>query len=157
MIILLSSFFFLSLCAQDIFAVSYLKNGTASFYHKKFNGRKTSSGERVDNSKYTAAHSSIPFGTLVRVTNQSNGKSVVVRVNDRFYPKKGHLIDITYAAAQKIDMVRQGFARVTIEVLDITEAEAEAEAIVPADTITFRIPLSTPIKIPVEAYKRMTP
>jgi len=158
MIILLSSFFFLSLRAQDTLAVPYLKKGTASFYHKKFDGRKTSSGERVDNSKFTAAHSSIPFGTLVRVTNQSNGKSVVVKVNDRFYPRKGHLIDITYSAAQKIDMVRQGVARVTIEVLDITETEAEAEAIVPTDTITFRIPLN-PINFPVErpAYKRMIP
>lgn len=158
MIILLSSSFFLSLRAQDILAVSYLKKGTASFYNNKFNGRKTSSGERVDNSKFTAAHSSIPFGTLVRVTNQSNGKSVVVKVNDRFYPRKGHLIDITYSAAQKIDMVRQGVARVTLEILDITETEAEAEAIVPTDTITFRIPLN-PIKILVErpAYKRMIP
>ncbi|MDD4921543.1 MAG: septal ring lytic transglycosylase RlpA family protein [Bacteroidales bacterium] len=146
----------LSLCAENVSAGASLKTGTASFYNKKFNGRKTSSGERVDNDRFTAAHPSIPFGTLVRVTNLANGKSVVVKVNDRFYPKKGHLIDITYAAAVVIDMVRQGMARVTLEVLDISESEAEVESMIPADTVTFKIPAGN-MTFPVEKpkYKRM--
>jgi len=139
-VVFLFTFFFLSLSAQDTITVSSRKSGTASFYNKKFNGRKTSSGERLDNNRFTAAHSSIPFGTMVRVTNQANGKSVVVKINDRFYPRKGHLIDVTYAAAKEIDMIRQGIARVTLEVLEITETEAEAEAIIPPDTITYRMP-----------------
>ena len=138
---LLFAFLFLSIQAQDKGKRVYVQTGTASFYNKKFDGRHTSSGERLDNSRYTAAHSSIPFGTMVRVTNQSNGKSVIVKINDRFYPKKGHIIDVTYSAAKEIDMVRQGMGRVKIEVLDISEAEAEAESIVPADSVTFRLPV----------------
>ena len=139
LLIILITFFFFTFCPQNTTALSDLTSGNASFYNKKFNGRKTSSGERLDNKRFTAAHPSIPFGTLVRVTNKSNGKSVVVKVNDRFYPGKGHLIDLTYAAAQEIDMIRQGIAKVTIEILDITEMEAEAEAIIPLDTITYKI------------------
>jgi len=129
----------LNVQAQDTVVVSHKQTGTASFYNRKFDGRHTSSGELLNNSRYTAAHCSIPFGTMVRITNQANNKSVVVKINDRFYPRKGHLIDLTYAAAKDIDMVRQGIARVTLEVLDITESEAEAKAIIPADTITFRL------------------
>lgn len=138
----LLAFVFLSAQAQDIEKKAFEQTGTASFYNKKFNGRHTSSGERLDNSRYTAAHCSIPFGTLVRVTNLSNGKSVIVKVNDRFYPRKGHILDITYSAAQEIDMVRQGVARIKLEVLDLTESEAEAKAIIPADTVTFKLPES---------------
>ena len=139
LLIILSIFFFLTFCLQNTTAISDLTSGTASFYNKKFDGRKTSSGERLDNKKFTAAHPSIPFGTLVCVTNKSNGKSVVVKVNDRFNPRKGHLIDLTYAAAQEIDMIRQGIANVTIAILDITEMEAEENAIIPRDTITYKI------------------
>jgi len=143
LLIILSTSFFLTFCPQNTTAISDQTSGTASFYNKKFDGRKTSSGEKLDNRRYTAAHPSIPFGTLVCVTNKSNGKSVVVKVNDRFNPGKGHLIDLTYAAAQEIDMVRQGIADVTIEILDITEMEAEAESIIPPDTITYKISASS--------------
>lgn len=155
LIIILSTFFFLMFCPLGATALSDQISGTASFYNKKFDGRKTSSGERLDNKRFTAAHPSIPFGTLVKVTNQANGKSVVVKVNDRFYPRKGHLIDITYAAAQEIEMVRQGIAKVTIEVLPITEMEAEAEAIIPPDTITYHIPANR-LTLPVEKPDYLT-
>jgi len=143
------AFLFITVQAQDIEKVLFEQTGTASFYNKKFNGRKTSSGERLDNGKYTAAHPSIPFGTIIRVTNQKNGKSVVVKVNDRFSPRKGHILDLTYSAAQKIDMVRQGVARIKLEVLEITETEAEAVAIIPPDSITFKLNVM-PLPIPVE-------
>lgn len=94
------------------------KTGTASFYALKFNGRRTSNGEKLDNAKYTCAHPKLPFDTYVRVTNLKNGKAVVVRVTDRFRQKGDHLIDLTRVAAKDIDMIRQGRARVLVEVLD---------------------------------------
>lgn len=103
--------------AEDSIKSGLVIKGTASYYSSKFNGRRTSSGEIFNNKNYTAAHRSLPFGTYVMVTNQKNDKSVIVKVNDRFYPRKGHLIDITLAAATEIDMLRQGRANVTIEVI----------------------------------------
>jgi rare lipoprotein A len=142
---------------SEIFAAEsgkLVQTGTASFYNKKFQGKHTSSGERLDNDRFTAAHSSIPFGTLVKVTNLSNDKSVIVKVNDRFYPKKEHIVDITYSAAKEIDMIRLGMARVRLEVLDITEEEAEAEAVVPTDSITYKIPVG---KLDIPAVSRQIP
>jgi rare lipoprotein A len=133
------AFLFLSVQAQDTGKVLYEKAGTASFYNKKFQGRKTSSGEMLDNNRYTAAHPSLPFGTLVRVINMSNGKSVVVKINDRFVKKKNHLVDVTYSAAKEIDMVSKGIVKIELEVLGLNEAEAEAEAIVPLDTISYKL------------------
>jgi rare lipoprotein A len=93
------------------------REGMASYYAKKFHGRKTASGERFNMRKFTAAHRTLPFGTRVRVTNLSNGKSVVVRVNDRGPFKRGRIIDVSYAAAKAIGMVRAGTARVRIEIV----------------------------------------
>jgi rare lipoprotein A len=86
----------------------------ASFYDEP---QMTASGERFDKHKLTAAHRTLPFGTMVRVTNTRNGKSVVVRINDRgpYGPKR--IIDLSYAAAQQLDMINAGVAPVTLEVL----------------------------------------
>ena len=91
--------------------------GIASFYGTKFNGRRTASGEKFDNSALTAAHLSLPFGSLVKVTNVRNGKTVVVRINDRGPHVKGRIIDLSKAAAKKIGIGRAGTARVRLEVL----------------------------------------
>lgn len=91
--------------------------GMASFYAAKFNGRRTASGEIFNNSAMTAAHRSLPFGTQVKVTNVRNGRSVVVRINDRGPYAKGRVIDLTKAAAKKIGLSRSGVARVKLEVL----------------------------------------
>ena len=91
--------------------------GVASFYSTKFNGRRTASGEKFDNSALTAAHLSLPFGSLVKVTNMRNGKTVVVRINDRGPHVKGRMIDLSKAAATKIGIGRAGIARVRLEVL----------------------------------------
>jgi rare lipoprotein A len=91
--------------------------GTASYYGPGFNGRRTASGERFDQNALTAAHRSLPFGTRVRVTNLANGKSVVVRINDRGPFKRSRIIDLSKGAAQKIDMIGTGTARVRLEVL----------------------------------------
>ncbi len=91
--------------------------GMASFYAAKFNGRRTASGETFDNRAMTAAHRSLPFGTQVKVTNVRNGRSVVVRVNDRGPYAKGRIIDLTKAAAKKIGISHAGTARVKLEIL----------------------------------------
>jgi rare lipoprotein A len=91
--------------------------GKASFYANKFHGRKTASGEIFDNNKLTAAHRSLPFGTMVKVTNLNNGLSVVVRINDRGPFISGRIIDLSRAAAEKIDMIRKGVVRVRLEIL----------------------------------------
>jgi rare lipoprotein A len=90
--------------------------GKASFYAHRFHGRSTASGETYDESKMTAAHRTLPFGTRVRVTNLENGKAVTLRVNDRGPHRKGRVIDVSYKAAKRLGFVRDGIARVKVEV-----------------------------------------
>jgi len=90
------------------------QSGKASFYANKFNGRKTASGEKFRNSKLTAAHKTLPFGTRVKVTNLKNGKSVKVKINDRGPFVAGRIIDLSKRAARKIDMYKEGVASVKI-------------------------------------------
>lgn len=94
-----------------------LGRGSASYYASKFNGRRTASGERFDNSDLTAAHRSLPFGSRVRVTNPANGRSVVVRVNDRGPFTRGRLIDVSRAAAEELGMVARGHADVELALI----------------------------------------
>lgn len=91
--------------------------GLASFYATKFHGRRTASGEKFNSKLFTAAHLTLPFGTLLKVTNPSNSKSVVVRVNDRGPYIRGRLIDLSRAAADLIGITRSGVARVELEIL----------------------------------------
>lgn len=96
----------------------YKSKGVASYYHDKFNGRKTASGARFDNSDYTAAHRELAFGTKVRVTNLVNNKSVVVTINDRGPFSKGREIDLTKKAFMEIsDKTTHGELSVKIELL----------------------------------------
>ena len=95
----------------------YVEQGMASFYGKKFHGRLTSNQEVYDMYAFTAAHRSLPLPSFVRVTNLSNGKSVVVRVNDRGPFHSGRIIDVSYAAAVKLDFVHKGTARVEVRAL----------------------------------------
>lgn len=88
--------------------------GKASYYGKKWNGRKTASGEVFNTDSLTCAHKTLPFGTMLKVTNQKNGKSVIVRVTDRGPYIEGRIIDLSLAAATKIDMVHSGVAPVEI-------------------------------------------
>lgn len=89
----------------------------ASFYSAEFHGKKTASGELFNKNALTAAHRSLPFGTRVRVTNPDNGKSTIVRINDRGPYIKGREIDLSLKAAQELDMLRDGVCEVRIEVL----------------------------------------
>jgi len=95
----------------------FTQTGVASFYGKKFHGRKTANGERFSMWAMTAAHKTIPFNTKVRVTNLGNGKSVIVRINDFGPHLKGRIIDLSRGAAAKIDMIKTGTAKVKVEVI----------------------------------------
>lgn len=90
------------------------ETGMASYYGGKFVGKPTASGEIFDASKLTAAHKKLPFGTKVKVTNLSNNKWVIVRINDRGPFVAGRIIDLSEAAAKKIDMLSKGVVKVTI-------------------------------------------
>ena len=92
-------------------AEGYEERGIASWYGYKFHGRHTSSRERYDMCAFTAAHKTLPLPTYVRVTNLDNGRSVVVRVNDRGPFHAGRIIDLSYAAATRLDMKQAGTAR----------------------------------------------
>jgi len=91
------------------------EEGYASYYSDKFNGKQTASGEVFNNSRYTAAHKKLPFGTMVKVTNLDNGKSVIVRVNDRGPFVSGRIIDLTKAAATTLGMINAGTVKVSIQ------------------------------------------
>jgi rare lipoprotein A len=88
--------------------------GVASYYAKRYNGRKTSSGARYRPDKLTAAHPDLPLGTKVKVINLTNGKDVVVTINDRCSKKAGRAIDLSRAAAQQLGILRKGMAQVRI-------------------------------------------
>ncbi len=94
------------------------EEGLASYYAMEFHGRRTSSGEIFDTQALTAAHLHLPFGTRVRVTNLTNNKSVIVRINDRLPPNsKGRIIDLSPSAAQHLEMIQAGVVKVRVEVL----------------------------------------
>lgn len=100
-------------------AAGYREEGLASWYGTKFDGRQTSNGEIFDVYAATAAHKTLPLPTYVRVTHLDNGRSMIVRVNDRgpFHP--GRIIDLSYGAAVKLGYADQGTARVRVEVIDL--------------------------------------
>jgi rare lipoprotein A len=91
--------------------------GEASYYGAELAGNRTASGERFDPHAFTCAHRSLPLGTLLRVTNLGNGRSVTVRVNDRGPFARSRILDMSLAAARDIDMVRSGKAMVRLEVV----------------------------------------
>ncbi|QZH74397.1 MAG: septal ring lytic transglycosylase RlpA family protein [Erythrobacter sp.] len=95
-----------------------LGSGIASYYANHFNGRRTASGETFSNAEMTAAHRTLPFGSLVRVTNPRTGASVVVRINDRGPFTRGRTIDLSRAAAETVGLVRAGHGSVELELLD---------------------------------------
>lgn len=115
------SFTFLSL-GFLLFSFSFKKDvgvefGTASFYHNKFNGRKTTSGERFSNDSLTAAHKTLPLGTFVMVTNLKNDSVVYVKINDRLPYKSKRSIDLSVKAAKQLNFIKAGLTKVRIEVL----------------------------------------
>jgi rare lipoprotein A len=111
--------FLLFLFSGSIFSQAtdtlYRKEGVASYYAKKFHGRKTANGDMFHVDSLTAAHKTLPFGTMVRVTNLKNQKSVIVRINDRGMAGKKRVIDLSPAAAKEIGMIKSGLQKVRVE------------------------------------------
>lgn len=124
-------------------SAGYRETGIASWYGSKFHGKPTSSGEPYDMYKVTAAHRTLPLPTYVRVTNLDNGRNAVVRVNDRgpFHPDR--IIDLSYAAAVKLGVVRTGTARVEVEAIDFDETPRG---------LAVQPPRSLPVHIQVAAF-----
>lgn len=123
-------------------ARGYRETGKVSWYGKKFHGLRTSSGERYDMYKMSAAHRTLPLPSYVRVTNLANGKTVIVKVNDRGPFHSERIMDLSYAAAARLDMLRTGTAYVRLEAIDPAEYQASqrkggsgaAAPAAPADT-----------------------
>ena len=110
---------------QDV----YIQYGKASFYGDKFQGRTTASGEVYDHNELTAAHLSLPFGTMVKVTNLSNNKTTTVRINDRGPFVEGRVIDLSKRAARQLDFIPLGIVDVRIEVVDAEDERSVQPAV----------------------------
>lgn len=107
--------------------VKAVEHGKASWYGIRCNGgTRTASGERLSNQAATAAHKTLPMGTKVRVTNLENGKSEVVRINDRGPYIHGRIIDVTEGVAQRLEFFKRGVVRVKVEVLEKGDHEADS-------------------------------
>lgn len=112
-------FVFFCLCVRSVYAQAdsvFMETGIASFYAKKFEGRKCSSGEVFRNDRLTAAHKTLPFGTRVKVTNLSNDSVVIVTINDRLPKRSKRKIDLTRKAAKQLNFIPKGLTKVKIEV-----------------------------------------
>lgn len=107
---------------------AYTESGEASWYGPRHEGLRTTSGERFDSSKMTAAHASLPMGSYVRVTVQQTGRSIVVRVNDREPPHGVRCIDLSHAAAERLGIVARGVADVSLAQVSAGDATELAEA-----------------------------
>lgn len=119
-VILMGSIF--AVRAQDVIKkMADGKKGVASYYHSKFDGRKTATGETFQSTNYTAASNNLKLGTFIKVTNMSNGMVVYVKVNDRMSPGNKRVVDLTSSAAEALHFKAQGTTQVVVEV--VTEAE----------------------------------
>ncbi len=104
-------------------AIDNVKKGIASFYHDKFEGRRTATGDIFDNDKFTAASNKLKLGSYVKVTNVSNGEVVYVKINDRMAKSNTRLIDLASVAAKKLDFHRKGITKVKVEVVPAEEGK----------------------------------
>jgi len=138
-------------------AEGYEERGIASWYGYKFHGRHTSSRERYDMCAFTAAHKTLPLPTYVRVTNLDNGRSVVVRVNDRGPFHAGRIIDLSYAAATRLDMKQAGTARVEVRALMGPDDSLLADAVPPAPAAPEPPPRASNAPVPANRWRGPVP
>lgn len=110
---------------KNSFAPGWHQQGRISYYGKRFDSRPTASGEPFDPGAMTMAHPTLPLGSIVRVENLRNGRSVELRVNDRGPYEKGRIADVSRAAARKLGMVRHGVTRARIELLEPGDARGD--------------------------------
>ena len=115
----------------------FRQKATASWYGKKFHGKRTSSGETYDMYKMTAAHTVLPIPSYAQVTNLNNGRSIIVKVNDRGPFKHNRVIDLSYAAALKLDVVRSGTGQVEIIAIGENTPTSQKESVVSAEAQAF--------------------
>ncbi|SMG50632.1 rare lipoprotein A [Marivirga sericea] len=113
--------------------VGQIQKGTASYYADKFEGKQTANGEKYKHKNLTAAHKSLPFGTVVKVTNLENKESVEVRINDRGPFVAGRVIDLSRSAAEKLKFTSQGLAEVQIEIIDAGDGRTNSNRPVQID------------------------
>ena len=104
------------LCPTDLAIAQASQQGTAHYYSDKMQGKKTTSGELYDKAALTASHKTLGYGTKVKVTNLANNKSVVVTINDRMATSSKAVIDVSRHAAEELDFIKAGSAKVTLEV-----------------------------------------
>jgi rare lipoprotein A (peptidoglycan hydrolase) len=128
-------FFFLSFLSSAQNNSGVKRSSNASYYNNYLHGLETSNGETYDKNDFTAAHRSLPFNTLLLVTNKKNNRTVVVRVNDRGPFKKSRVLDLSYAAAKKIGMVPFGVVPVKIDVLKFLDQTPIPEPLVQEEKI----------------------
>lgn len=121
--------------AQDSVSVQSKQIGVASFYANKFNGRKTSSGEKFSQDSLTAAHKTISFGTFVLVRNLKNDSTVIVKINDRLPKSSKRSIDLSKKAAQQLNFIKAGLTKVEIRILDSTYHFIEKPLILNKDSL----------------------
>ena len=130
-----------------VFQLTAFETGQASWYGGKFQGRKTANGEIFDTNKLTAAHKTLPFGTVVNVTNLKNDLQVEVRINDRGPFVGGRVIDLSRAAADAIDMTLSGIGLVKVEIVSLPEGVNKSSVRLSADVHPEGIPDSYKIQI----------
>lgn len=112
------SYILLFMLTISLTVLGQIQVGKASYYSKRATGRMTASGDRLHHDSLTCAHRSYPFGTLLQVTNPSNGRMIVVRVNDRGPFVRGRIVDLSWAAAKVLGILSTGVANVIIEPLE---------------------------------------
>jgi len=133
------------------------QEGLASYYAEPYNGRPTANGEIFDTySGLTAAHRTLPFNTLVRVTNKSNGETVDVRINDRGPFVDGRVIDLSMAAARKIDMVRAGVVPVKLHIIRFSESVASTPGSPASGAFTVQVAAFSSMESAENLKKRLS-
>jgi len=121
---IVATLIFLPAMASARVKAGHTQKGMASYYHDRFQGNRTASGERYRKGALSAAHKTLPLGTKVRVTKLSTGKSVIVKINDRGPFVKGRVIDLSRRAARDLGIIKRGVAKVEVEVLSVPRRRA---------------------------------
>lgn len=159
-IVLVAFFVLISTLFPLTAQIGFTQTGKASYYADRFHGRKTHYGEKYDMNAYTAAHRELPQGTKIKVTNTKNNKSVIVRVNDLGPFSHGRILDISKAAARDIEMLSQGVATVTLEVVELSpdakKTESPETKTIKNDTPTSTIKSTKPPSVDVTSSNVIT-
>jgi rare lipoprotein A len=123
---------------RDRVRIGWSQRGEASWYGMPFHGRRTANGERYDMYRMSAAHRDLPFGTVVEVHNVANGRRIQVRVNDRGPFVRDRILDLSYAAATELDMVRTGTAHIELRVVEVGQVPLPTSAVLTVQVGAFQ-------------------